>query len=104
MRYKLRCLGIKVEKSAAPLCKRISSHGLSVSEGFKLDIYIIIIIRVVTPTDYEPLLTRVCPYRIVLRVIASTIVDAKQFSFENYLYRLKLKELRYRLKPILDRN
>jgi hypothetical protein len=29
--------------SAAPSCKRYSSHGLSVSEGFKLDIYIIII-------------------------------------------------------------
>jgi len=28
--------------SAAPSCKRYSSHGLSVSEGFKLDIYIII--------------------------------------------------------------
>jgi hypothetical protein len=28
--------------SAAPACKRFSSHGLSVSEGFKLDIYIII--------------------------------------------------------------
>jgi hypothetical protein len=32
------CLG-----SAAPSCKGYSSHGLSVSEGFKLDIYIIII-------------------------------------------------------------
>jgi hypothetical protein len=41
--------------------------------------------RVVTPTGYEPLFTRVRPYRIVLRVIASTIVDAKQFSFHDSL-------------------
>jgi hypothetical protein len=36
--------------SAAPSCKRYSSHGLSVSEGFKLDIYIIIIIKYASST------------------------------------------------------
>jgi hypothetical protein len=32
--------------TAAPSCKWYSSHGLSVSEGFKLDIYIIIVYEV----------------------------------------------------------
>jgi hypothetical protein len=44
---------------------------------------VILYSRVVIPTGYEPLLTRVRPYRIVLSVITSTIVDASNSPSKN---------------------